>query len=309
MTFALLALTLFWLSTRQWPMLVRLVIWATGLGLLCFAVFGPSSTETFSLRQALQDVWHHRENFESSAVAQALRGNAGTVARFVPQLSDFFIAASAVVAALALLAFTRGEHLERILRPTILSLVGFIAGSAATLAVVAIGFGGQVKPQTHLGYVTTEDVHDGDTFALGDVSLRLFGVEAPELSQVCGGQEECGIQARAHLAELLKGALVQCDQELSIRSQRATESFGRPLVTCFARRGDDTINVGEQMIRDGYAVRYEGNLRYFPNIQEHFALGCTLRPDVWRRNRDLRLAFENGDAVPSAQRIGDCSPS
>lgn len=300
------ALALFWLSTRQWPTLVRLAVWLVGLALVVTASLW-STPDSFSVRQAIADAWVHRSDLRDAAVVQAFSGNTETVARFVPQLFDFFLIASLLMAALALLAFTRGERLERFLRPTILVLTGFLVGSVATLAVVAIGLGGHVKPRIYLGYIEAADVHDGDTFALGETSFRLFGVEAPELSQFCAGEQNCGGLARDHLASLLQGALVQCNQEVSIRSQRGTESFGRPLVTCLARRDEQIVNVGEQMIEQGFAVRYESDPRYFPGIEEHFRLGCTLRPDIWRRDRTLRTNFENGTAVPREKLIGECA--
>ena len=310
------ALAFFWLSTRQLPLAMRALIWLAGVGLLAWAMFGHAPTAEFGLRPALQDAWAHRDRLSDAAIVQAFANNAVTVAQFIAQLLDFFLIASAVVGVLALLAFTRGERLEKALRPTILALFGFIAGSTATLAVVAIGLGGQVRPRTYTGIVPMSAVHDGDTFSLGEVSLRLWGVDAPELEQRCRSGEVCGERSRTHLIELLSGALVQCDQQKSLRSGRLTESFGRPLVRCVARRQGRREDVGGRMIEDGFAVMYRSDNRYGYSVQQAHALEslaglmgrCMLRPDIWRNNISTRLAFESNAALPTdAVAMGDCS--
>lgn len=313
------ALALFWLSTRQFALIWRALIWLAGAGLLAWAAFFQPPTAEFGLWPALQDAWAHRENLNDAAIVHALANNGVTVAQFIPQLLDFFLVAGAIMGALALFAFSRGERLERALRPVILALFGFIAGSTATLAVVAIGLGGQVKPRTFIGQVasTTDNdensVHDGDTFWLGEVSLRLWGVDAPELSQDCRGEPECAEMSRAQLESFLIGKLVQCDQRRSIRSGRLVESFGRPLVQCWRIDGAERIDVGAWMISNGYAVRYEyASEDYYPEIEgagagQNFRLGCALRPDIWRRDRAMRARFEAGQEVPQENLMGDCS--
>lgn len=311
------ALALFWLSTRQFATLLRLAIWAAGASSLAWAAFCTNKTVTeFGLRQALEDAWIHRGNLHNAVIVQALQHNAATVTRFIPQLSDFFLFAGALMGALALLAFTRGERIEQRLRPTILALAAFIAGSAATLAVVAIGLGGHVKPRTYIGQIARNapngepTVHDGDTFLLGDVSLRLWGVDAPELSQECRGSPECAEASRTQLESFLVGKLVQCDQRQSVRSGRWVESFGRPLVQCRRISEDERIDVGAWMIQQGFAVRYEGDQRYYPDETGSFRFGCALRPDVWRRNQRARAAFEANQPLPEgAETMGNCPPT
>ncbi len=315
------ALALFWLSTRQYPIIVRAGVWIGGAGLLAWSAFGNGSRTEFGLSEAIVDAWVHRANLGEAAAVQAFNNNAVTVTQFMAQLSDFFIVAGIALGALSLLAFTRGERLERGLRPTILAMVGFVAGCAATLAIVAIGLGGQVRPRTYVGYVSERtlndelSVHDGDTFQLGEVSLRLWGLDAPELDQICRGLENCGVHSRDQLASFLEGALVQCNQERSIRSGRLTESFGRPLVQCWRIQGGDRTNVAAWMIENGLAARYQDNDRYGFNdeVRHGSDLGvmraCSLRPDVWRSDREARRAFEAGATPSPEQAMGHCSPT
>lgn len=316
------ALALFWLSTRQFALLSRALIWVAGAVMLAWAAFGQAApSNEFGLQSALEDLWRHREAPSEAAIVQAFKNNAVTVTRFVPQLLDFFVVAGAIMGALTLLAFTRGEALEKALRPTILALVGFIAGSTATLAVVAIGLGGQVKPRTFIGTVAETaasgepSVYDGDTFWLGEISLRLWGVDAPELGQECRGLADCGAEARAQLASYLGGALVQCDQHQSLRSGRLTESFGRPLVRCWRLSQGRREDVGAWMIRNGFDMQYENNDRYGYAEEARDGRGrgvmraCSLQPHIWRRDRAVRVAFEAGATPAPEQAMGDCAAS
>lgn len=312
------ALALFWLSTRQFALLWRALIWLAGAGLLLTAACLDNETQEFGLWQAIQDAWAHRGSFRDAAIVQAFSRNADTVARFVPQLLDFFLVAGAALGLASLVAFSRGERIERTLRPSILAYFGFIAGCTATLAIVAVGLGGQIKPRTFLGYVppiafTGEpSVHDGDTFWLGEVSLRLWGVDAPELNQECHGIENCGEEARRQLESFVVGAFVQCDQKQSINSGSWTESFGRPLVTCRVRRGSEQFDVGEQMIATGFAVPYRNDRAYgYSRASEEgrntgLMRGCSILPHLWRRDPEARRAFENGAALMPEQLMGTC---
>lgn len=311
------ALALFWLSTRQLPLIVRALIWISGAGLLAFAAFGFPPSDEFGLRLAVQDAWVQRSDLGNAAIAHALQRNAGTVAQFVPQLLDFFLIAAAALAILALLAFTPGERLERALRPTILALVGFIAGSVATLAVVAVGLGGQVKPWVITGYLAPtvpnqeSPVYDGDTFRLGDISLRLYGVDAPERHQECRGLNNCGAVSRDALEHILSGTLIQCEQHRTSTAGHA-DSFGRPLVKCDRIEEGHRIDVAAWMISNGYAVPYEGDERYgyvseqAEGADRNIMRACSLRPDVWRRDRAARRLFEDGATPAPENAMGHC---
>jgi endonuclease YncB( thermonuclease family) len=224
-----------------------------------------------------------------------------------------FVVVAAAIGAFALLAFTRGEQIERALRPSILILWGFMAGAVATLVVVAIGFGGQVRQRGYFGQLSEADVHDGDTFWIGEMPLRLWGVDAPELTQVCAGAEDCGGAARRQLLEIVGDGLLRCEQKQR-RSGSYVESFGRPLVQCWVRKGGEPeFDLGEQLISLGFAVQYEGDLSFGYASAEvkgrdlGIMTGCSLAPEVWRRNRGARSEFIRTRAPPSNVRsMGHC---
>jgi endonuclease YncB( thermonuclease family) len=94
---------------------------------------------------------------------------------------------------------------------------------------------------------------DGDTIrAANGVEYRLFGIDAPELAQTCseanGKSWLCGRAAKAKLTTLMKGGNVNCEP-------RATDRFGRIVAVCSAA---DVPDLGEAMVRDGYAIDLGG---------------------------------------------------
>jgi endonuclease YncB( thermonuclease family) len=89
---------------------------------------------------------------------------------------------------------------------------------------------------------------DGDTLITGDLQIRLFGIDAPELHQTCkdakGKAYACGRAAKVKLTTIVKRGNVGC-------KKKDTEASGRVIATCSAEGVPD---IGEQMVRDGYAV-------------------------------------------------------
>ena len=98
-------------------------------------------------------------------------------------------------------------------------------------------------------------VIDGDTLSIGDVRIRLEGIDAPEAGQTCksrsGVSWPCGSAATAALERLIAGWPVRCDR-------RGTDKYGRTLAVCFVRG----LDVNAEMVRQGYAwafVKYSSS--------------------------------------------------
>ncbi len=316
LAFALLvaALAVFWISTRQIKQPWRLLIWLVGAALLASSVWQLTGAHShYGLFRAIADAWQHRDDPSNSVLVQAFSRNAPSVSVFIPQLLDLFLIIAAIIGTLALFAFTRGDSLERALRPSIFVLWGFMAGAVTALAVVAIGFGGQVRQRGYFGQLTSGDVHDGDTFWVGEMPLRLWGVDAPELTQICRGFDRCGNAARQRVLDIVGDGLLHCRQR-----QRSNgsfiESFGRPLVQCWVRReGEAEFDLGQRMIEQGYALQYEDDDSFgYGEAQERgrdsgVMIGCSLAPEVWRRNRVARTAFIRTQSAPADLRLmGHC---
>lgn len=89
---------------------------------------------------------------------------------------------------------------------------------------------------------------DGDTIELAGERIRLFGIDAPELSQTCTRNSEtwaCGDWARAAMAAGLGAGEVAC-------APRERDRYGRIVATCH-QGGED---IGEALVRQGAAFAY-----------------------------------------------------
>jgi endonuclease YncB( thermonuclease family) len=96
----------------------------------------------------------------------------------------------------------------------------------------------------------TVRVVDGDTLALSDgAKIRLWGIDAPEGSQICqrdGRPWECGDDATAALEALLDGQQVAC-------TDVDRDRYGRTVATCTV----DGQDIAAAMVRQGWALDYE----------------------------------------------------
>lgn len=90
---------------------------------------------------------------------------------------------------------------------------------------------------------------DGDSIRFNGVNMRLIGIDAPELDQVCwmpnGVPWGCGVAAKVRLQELIDGKPVKC---FGID----TDIYGRNLVQCHSVGH----NLNYQMLREGWAIVY-----------------------------------------------------
>ncbi len=94
---------------------------------------------------------------------------------------------------------------------------------------------------------------DGDTLRAGNGDeYRIFGIDAPELHQTCkdasGKSWLCGRAAKARLTTLMKAGNVNCEA-------KATDRYNRIVAVCSAQGVPD---LGEQLVRDGYAIDLGG---------------------------------------------------
>ena len=301
------ALLLFLVSTRQWALWLRaLILISAVLTLTGAGVIIVNGTDHYLLSLA-SDAWRNRTAIGESAIGVAFRENDRTIGRHVIPLLDLFFLFAVILGAVTAAALTPGERIERVVRPMLFGLIGVMAGAGIALSLVAIGFGGPVKQRSFLAVLSADDVHDGDGIVMGDVSLRLYGIDAPELTQRCFGDlavRECGQDARNHLADLVAGALVQCTPVVD-GDEPPPETFGRPIVRCEARRpGSQPVDLAARMIRDGYAIRYRARETVYADegvvgAHEGLMTGCLVRPEDWRRNHSATEPLV-GDACPDA---------
>src|SRR5437879_1635118 len=88
---------------------------------------------------------------------------------------------------------------------------------------------------------------DGDTLEIHGTRVRLWGVDAPESSQLCRGEDSlqyrCGAQAANDLDAFIAGRPVNC---LPISLDR----YGRTVATCSV----GGVDLGEWLVGNGLAL-------------------------------------------------------
>ncbi|MGD9803627.1 MAG: thermonuclease family protein [Hyphomicrobiaceae bacterium] len=109
-----------------------------------------------------------------------------------------------------------------------------------------------VIPRSHATLIGEAHAIDGDTLLVGGVRVRLEGIDAPEIDQLCtdarGQQWRCGAEAHRVLAGLVLHQSVHCEE-------RGLDKYHRLLGQC--RVGTRDINA--ELVRRGLAwafVRY-----------------------------------------------------
>ena len=106
------------------------------------------------------------------------------------------------------------------------------------------------------GYVNITKVSDGDSLRSGDLRIRLFGIDAPELKQQCADHNGvlwgCGAAAQHQLL-----AIIRENKELQC-NLRDVDRYGRLVMQCFT----DSVDIGAAMVQSGYALAY----RHFSDL-------------------------------------------
>lgn len=94
----------------------------------------------------------------------------------------------------------------------------------------------------------TGQVVDGDSLSVGGISVRLFGIDAPEGKQTCdrgGDQWACGEEAASQLRMLVGSNVVEC------RGQ-GIDTYGRTVAVCRA----DGFELNKTMVEQGWATAF-----------------------------------------------------
>lgn len=98
------------------------------------------------------------------------------------------------------------------------------------------------------GARTVAKVHDGDTIRLDDgTTVRLLGVDAPEVDSSYTRAEPCGAGSRDYLKALVEGRRVTIEV-----GPEPKDRYGRTLAMVYL--GDVLVN--GRIIRDGWAGAY-----------------------------------------------------
>ena len=96
-------------------------------------------------------------------------------------------------------------------------------------------------------FVGQASVIDGDTLEIHGIRIRLWGVDAPESSQLCRGEDSlqyrCGAQAANDLDTFIARRPVSC-------LPFSLDRYGRTVATCSVGGAD----IGEWLVRNGLAL-------------------------------------------------------
>lgn len=140
-------------------------------------------------------------------------------------------------------------------------------------------------------------VIDGDTLEMAGTRVRLFGIDAPELSQRCDGLHgswPCGLWARDQLRHLVGDRPVHCVGDESDR-------YGRLIARCAAGQGD----LGAALVRDGAALAFR---RYALDYVEDEVSARRAARGLWHRDGEgvqAPQAYRQAQRQPTA----DASPT
>ncbi len=185
-----------------------------------------------------------------------------------------------------------------------------LRGTWGLLLTVGLGAAGVGAEERIAG---RPKIVDGDSFEIGSVGVRLFGVDAPEGRQACtrsdGRSWRCGDAAAEELRRLVGSREVSC-------VRRDEDDYGRIVAVC--RVGSQDL--GAAMVRAGLAVAYRRySDDYVDEEREAQAArrglwaGEFVRPEEYRREErsaareaQPRASQERSARAPSASRRDGC---
>lgn len=129
-------------------------------------------------------------------------------------------------------------------------------------------------------------VIDGDTIHIGTIKYRFFGIDAPEIKQICEKdykKVECGILAKNFLKNKIGDKIPLCITKDKDRYQRV-------VAECFI--GNESLS--RFMVREGYAVAYS---QYSKDFVEDEKFAKENRLGIWSMSfqmpSDYRKASRN----------------
>ena len=118
-------------------------------------------------------------------------------------------------------------------------------------------------------------VLDGDSIIIGSTNIRLHGIDAPEIPQLCYVDREawlCGLSAKRALIEMLGKLPVRCHW-----AER--DHYARALATCY----QDGENINAKLVAVGLAVAYR---RYSDRYTKVEAAARAAARGLWRSSFD-----------------------
>ena len=129
-------------------------------------------------------------------------------------------------------------------------------------------------------------VIDGDTIHIGKLKYRFFGIDAPEIKQICEKDNtkiQCGVIAKSVLKNKIADKIPECIVKDKDRYQRL-------VAECFI--GKESLS--RFMVREGYAVAYS---QYSKDFIEDEKYAKENKLGIWSMNfqipSEYRKALRN----------------
>jgi len=154
---------------------------------------------------------------------------------------------------LGLLGFDVTNALKALNLRSMRNLYGVLKNQGAIHDLFKIGAAlvalilGSIQVASAGDFTGQASVIDGDTLEIHGARIRLWGIDAPESSQLCRGEDSlqyrCGAKAANDLDAFIAGRPVNC---LPISLDR----YGRTVATCSVGGAD----LGDWLVRNGFAL-------------------------------------------------------
>ncbi|RXG96050.1 thermonuclease family protein [Bradyrhizobium vignae] len=97
------------------------------------------------------------------------------------------------------------------------------------------------------GIIGQASIIDGDTLEIHGTHIRLWGIDAPESSQLCRGEDSlpyrCGAKAANELDRFIVGRPISCEPV-------STDRYGRTVAACSV----SDVDLAEWLVRNGLAL-------------------------------------------------------
>ncbi|MEQ9328934.1 MAG: hypothetical protein RJQ21_16760 [Rhodospirillales bacterium] len=166
-------------------------------------------------------------------------------------------------------------------------LAGRLAVVVVLSGLMATPVGAQTGPDAGDEIAGKGEVIDGRTVSVGGTVVTLWEMESPSVSQRClrqGEPWECGLAAREHLADIVRGGELACSVK---RAATATEP---PSARCYLGYSD----IAAALIDRGYATAlevwkspYKQNHREARGSNRGIFSGLFTPPADWRRGQRM----------------------
>lgn len=146
---------------------------------------------------------------------------------------------------------------------------------------------------------------DGDSLSVGGASVRLFGIDAPELAQTCNRGDQawpCGEEAKSQLQAIVAGRRIDC-------RGLGYDDYGRMVAICSVSGAE----INRLMVDQGWATAFR---KYSTDYVEAETAAKAAGRGIWSSTFDepaaYRLAHPRKNEAPAsggpAQRFARAQP-